>query len=125
MYNTYASNYLELVKKRAYSGDSSALWTLYESFKKLILLLAPIIPVITEKIYSEIYDKNESIHLQSFPIAGETKLSDLTAKLLEFNASVWAKKKDDNRSLKDSVKIKIPAELVDFKEDLINMHNIE
>lgn len=125
MYNTYASNYLELIKKRAYLGDSSALWTLYESFKKLILLLAPIIPVITEKIYSKIYDKNESIHLQSFPEIGETELSNLTAKLLEFNASVWALKKDDNKSLKDPIKIKIPEELIEFKDDLINMHNIE
>ncbi|MFA5303675.1 MAG: valine--tRNA ligase [Candidatus Nanoarchaeia archaeon] len=125
MYNAYASNYLELVKKRAYSGDSSALWTLYESFKKLILLLAPIIPVITEKIYCEIYDKKQSIHLQSFPESGETKLSNLTAKLLEFNSFIWAKKKEENKSLKDSIKIKIPEELIEFKNDLINMHNIE
>jgi valyl-tRNA synthetase len=124
MYNTYASNYLEMVKKRAYSGDSSALWALFESFKNLILLLAPIIPIITEKIYSELYDKSKSIHLEKFPKAGKTELSELTDKIIEFNSTVWAKKKEENKSLKDSIKIKIPAELSILKEDLINMHNI-
>ena len=125
MWNTYASNYLEMVKRRAYEGDVSALWTLYESFKTLLLLLAPIIPVITEKLYSQIYDSKESIHLQSFPTPGETKLSELTDKLMEFNSAVWAKKKEKNLSLKDAIKIKVPEELSDFKEDLIKMHNIE
>lgn len=125
MWNTYASNYLEMVKKRAYEGDESALWCLYESFEKLLLLLAPIIPIITEKLYSKLYDKNNSIHLQSFPKAGNDELSKLTDKIIEFNSNIWAQKKADNKSLKDSIKIAIPKELEIFKIDLINMHNIE
>ncbi len=124
MWNTYASNYLEMVKKRAYEGDESSRWALYESFKKLLLLLAPIIPVITEKLYQEMYDKNSSIHLQEFPKAGEEKLSSLTPKILDFNSIVWAKKKELNKSLKDPISIKIPSELENFSQDLINMHNI-
>ena len=124
MWTTYASNYVEMVKKRAYAGDESSRWALHESFKKLLLLLAPIIPVITEKIYQEMYEKDSSIHEQSFPESGEEGLSSLTPKILDFNSMVWAKKKELNKSLKDGIKIEIPSELEGFSQDLINMHNI-
>ncbi|MDD4354055.1 MAG: valine--tRNA ligase [Candidatus Nanoarchaeia archaeon] len=124
VWETYASSYLEMVKRRAYDKDSSALYTLYKSFKIILLTLAPIIPVITEKLFKEMYS-SESIHLQKFPESGETKLSELTSKIIEFNSLVWAKKKEGNKSLKDSIKIEIPKELILFKEDLTNMHNIE
>ena len=124
MFNSYASNYLEMVKKRAYALDSSALWTIYESFEKLLLMLAPIIPIITEKIYHELFDKKTSIHLQEFPKAGKDSLSKLTEKILAFNSAVWSKKKEKNVSLKDPVKLEIPKELNDLKEDLTTMHNL-
>jgi valyl-tRNA synthetase len=124
VWNTYASNYIEMVKKRAYQENDSALYTIYESFKKILLILAPIIPVITEKLYSELFENKNSIHLQSFPISGETKLSKLTLKLMEFNSNIWSIKQKKGNSLKESINIKIPEELIGFKKDLINMHNI-
>ncbi|MDD2678426.1 MAG: valine--tRNA ligase [Candidatus Nanoarchaeia archaeon] len=125
MFNSYASNYLEMVKKRAYSNDSSALYTIYESFEKLILLLAPIIPIVSEKIYKELFGKKTSIHLSPFPTAGDYELSKFTKKILEFNSKVWAQKKEENKSLKDLIKIRIPKDLEIFSKDLKIMHNIE
>ena len=55
----------------------------------------------------------------------DENLSSLTEKLIQFNSNVWKLKKEKNLSLKDSIKVKIPAELEIFKEDLISCHNIQ
>ena len=123
VWDTYASNYLEMVKKRAYDKDPSALYALHETFKKILLVLAPIIPVITEKVWKELYGKT-SIHLDEYPKTGETKMSEYTSKILEFNSKVWTIKKERNMSMKDGLKIEIPKELESFKKDLVLMHNI-
>lgn len=123
VWNTYASNYLEMVKKRAYNGDASALYTLYESLKKILLLFSPIIPIITDTLWTRLFGK-KSIHLETFPVSGEIKLSKYTNNLLEFNSKLWTEKKETNKSLKDEIKAKVPKELELFKEDLVRMHNI-
>jgi valyl-tRNA synthetase len=58
-------------------------------------------------------------------------MTSLTQKLIQFNSEVWNKKKvtisnitGKPLSLKDQIKIDIPAELSLFKSDLIAMHNI-
>ena len=49
----------------------------------------------------------------------------MTQSIIEFNSKVWNEKKQNNLSLKDSIKIEIPEKLEQFKKDLIAMHNLE
>lgn len=57
-WHEFCDTYLESAKKRIESNDNaaSAIFTLYESLSKLLLLLHPFMPFITEKISSEIID---------------------------------------------------------------------
>jgi valyl-tRNA synthetase len=120
-----------MVKPRAYGQgftkeEQEAAWfTLHECMKKILLLLAPIVPFITEKIWKEVYSK-ESIHKQEFPKPRKkSKLEKLTEKILEFNSKVWNLKKEKGLSLKDEIEVEIPKELKIFEKDLRAMHNIK
>ncbi|MEM5853304.1 MAG: valine--tRNA ligase [Candidatus Aenigmatarchaeota archaeon] len=129
-WNLFASHYVEMVKPRAYGENfskeeqRSAWFTLHTCLKNILLLLAPIVPFITEKIWSELYGK-KSIHLQNFPKPlWKTEHAKLTEKIVEFNSKVWNLKKEKGISLKDEIEIKIPEELKVFEKDLRAMHNI-
>ncbi|MEM5879319.1 MAG: valine--tRNA ligase [Candidatus Aenigmatarchaeota archaeon] len=130
-WNLFASHYLEMVKPRAYGQgfgkeEQEAAWfTLHTCLKNILLLLAPITPFITEKIWLELYSK-ESIHLQNFPKAEwKSELEKLTEKVVEFNSRVWNLKKEKQLSLKDEIEIEIPGELKVLEKDLKAMHNIK
>ncbi|MEM5869628.1 MAG: valine--tRNA ligase [Candidatus Aenigmatarchaeota archaeon] len=129
-WNLFASHYLEMVKPRAYGQgftkeEQEAAWfTLHTCLKNILLLLAPITPFITEKIWLELYNK-ESIHLQNFPKPEwKSELEKLTEKIVEFNSKVWNLKKEKGLSLKDNIEVEIPEELKVFEKDLKAMHNI-
>ncbi len=129
-WNLFASNYIEMVKARAYGQESSkgeqrASWfTLNECLRTILLLLAPIVPFFSDHLWSIIYDER-SIHLENFPKAKWNRsLNQLTQKIIEFNSFVWNKKKEEGLSLKDPIKVKVPEELIIFNKDLKAMHNI-
>jgi len=123
-WNLFASQYIEMVKARAYAGDKAACFTLHTCLKNILLLLAPITPFIAEHIWLQLYGK-KSIHLQQFPKAEwRSELTKLTEKIVEFNSKVWNMKKEKGLSLKDKLEINIPIELKSFEKDLRAMHNI-
>jgi valyl-tRNA synthetase len=123
-WNIFAAHYIEMIKSRAYANDKSAWYTLHHCLKTILLLLAPITPFITEKIWNALYSK-KSIHVQRFPKpSGRTKYSKITKQLLEFNSKIWNEKKRRGLSLRETIKIKIPKELQPFADDLRAMHNI-
>jgi valyl-tRNA synthetase len=71
-------------------------------------------------LYSE-----ESIHKQKQVESENLEIqSNITKEITEFNSKVWNEKKAQNLSLKDSIKIEIPANLEPFKKDLKSMHNL-
>lgn len=81
-WNTFSSNYLEIVKKRIYNETgikkNSAQYTLYHSLLTILKLMAPIMPFITEDIYQKYYRENEkikSIHLTKWPSTKKEKES--------------------------------------------------
>ncbi|MBN65974.1 MAG: valine--tRNA ligase [Rickettsiales bacterium] len=72
-WNDFCDNYLELVKKRAYNedgsagdGQRSAVHTIYHCLHGILTLFAPIVPHITEELYSHIFpdlwEKQGSLH---------------------------------------------------------------
>jgi valyl-tRNA synthetase len=140
-WNLFAAHYIELVKGRVYdlknkTGQYSATFALHRCYSTILLLLAPVCPFITEKLWTTIYSHG-TIHLQELPSAEhyyhlENDLTRYTRPITDFNSMVWNKKKETISketgkplSLKDSIRVSIPVELQVFEEDLRAMHNIE
>ncbi|MFQ6053380.1 MAG: valine--tRNA ligase, partial [Candidatus Bathyarchaeia archaeon] len=72
VWHVFCDHYLEAVKHRLYGRDEgkrAAQWTLHYAVKRILLLLAPVMPHLTEEIYSQMYaeDEADSIHLNRWP----------------------------------------------------------
>jgi valyl-tRNA synthetase len=65
-WSDFCDNYLELVKTRAYEGDPSALGTLRSALDVVLRLFAPIVPFVTEEVWSTM-NKPGSIHTSAWP----------------------------------------------------------
>jgi valyl-tRNA synthetase len=131
-WNIFADHYMEMSKWRAYGErdctkdeQQAAQSTLHYCLKTLLLLFAPIIPFITDKIWLEIYGK-ESIHLEEFPKPEwhDENLVGATEKIVSFNSEVWKVKRSRGLSLKDGIDLNVPHELSAYARDLIAMHNL-
>ena len=131
LWDIFASNYVELVKNRAYNEENkfsneesdSARYALHFLLERLLILLYPIIPQITTLIANE---KGIDLLNGEWPKAnvGELDLN-LVEKLLNFNSQIWKTKKEQGISLRNPLKgIKIPKELSSFEKDLRVCHNI-
>jgi valyl-tRNA synthetase len=67
-WSVYCDRYIEMIKDR--TGEASARWTLWESFRVLLGLFAPFAPFVTEHMYQRFYRAHEdpvSLHLTSWP----------------------------------------------------------
>ena len=64
--------YIEMVKPRLYSEaddtKSAALWTLKTVLIQILKLLHPYIPFVTEEIFTNLQDQEESIMISSWPV---------------------------------------------------------
>ena len=130
-WNIFAAQYIEMAKARAYGigfdddERDGAIFTLHKVLSTILKLLAPITPLITEHLWLTLYSKN-SIHKEELPeIENVENMTAMTQPIIEFNSRVWNEKKQNNLSLKDSIKIEIPENLNQFKKDLVAMHNLE
>ena len=130
LWNIFASHYLEMAKGRAYGDgatkeEQEAAWyTLHRVVKSMLLLLAPIVPYMTDYTWRKLYGAH-SIHLEAFPKAERFDVSEkVSQSIIEFNAQVWKSKKDKGLTLKDSISTRIPANLKQFEKDLVRMHHI-
>ncbi len=131
LWETFASNYIELVKNRAYNENgnftddesNSAKWTLHFLLERLLFLLYPIIPQMTSVIAKA---KGIDLLNSEWPNSeySEEDLS-LVDLVTEFNSRVWKEKKENGVSLRDAIKgIDIPEKLTNFEKDLRACHNI-
>jgi valyl-tRNA synthetase len=130
VWETFASHYLEMVKPRAYgqgftkTQQRAAWFTLYTVLKNTILILAPITPFITDKVWKQLYSKH-SIHQERFPKPAWPKAySRYTKEILAFNQDVWGIKKERKLALRDPLEITVPKALNPFKQDLTKMHSL-
>ncbi len=62
--------YIRRSRDRFADGDTAALSTLYTVMERLVRLLAPIMPFVTEEIYNNLRtdDMPESVHLADYPV---------------------------------------------------------
>jgi valyl-tRNA synthetase len=82
VWHVFCDHYLEAVKHRLYGGGEgqmAAQRTLHYAVKRILKLLAPVMPHVTEEIYSQIYaiDDVDSIHLSDWPVSDATMIDEL------------------------------------------------
>ena len=129
-FKTFADNYLEIVKGRVYNGTkeekASAHYTLYQSLLAIVKLMAPFTPFITEEVYQthfKKYEKNKSIHLESWPTQIKIKENKedqkIWDKLLEKIKDDRQKKSENKKSMKAQIKRKMPKEDIILLKDVI------
>ncbi len=125
-WHTFCDNYLEIIKDRMYNPDKrgkkareSAQYTLYYSLDILLKLLAPIIPHITEEIYSLYFAKKEkSIHISEWP-KFDKKLEDKKAeKIGDYAVDIIATVRKYKSGKNISLGAEIKELVIDTKEDL-------
>ncbi len=133
LWDTFASNYVELIKNRAYNEDGkfsgeesdSAKWTLHYLLERLLTLFYPIIPQATSLIAES---KDIDLLRSQWPKVKKTEFesdSKMVETIMAFNSLVWKKKKEEGVSLKDKIEgIKIPKNLSAFEKDLKACHKI-
>jgi valyl-tRNA synthetase len=79
-WSIYCERYIEMIKDR--TGQASARWTLWESYRVLLGLFAPFAPFLTEHMYQRFYRDHEeavSLHLTRWPAADPRWVSDRAA----------------------------------------------
>ncbi len=130
-WNVFAAHYIEMAKSRAYGSNvteaeqKAAWYALHTVLRSILLLLAPIVPFVTDQLWRELYG-GASIHKKQFPtVKWDTEATKYTENIVEFNEKVWFEKKSKGLSLKVPVKMAVPEELIDFALDLKAMHNLE
>jgi valyl-tRNA synthetase len=130
-WNLFAAHYIEMVKGRAYISDfteeerDGTIFTLHKVLSSVLILLAPIIPFITDYLWQNLYSQKTIHHEEFVEPEGHEDWTKYTKEITEFNSEVWNKKKSMNLSLKDTIEISIPESLQPFAKDLKAMHNIK
>jgi len=89
-WHSFCDNYLEAVKHRLYQPETygtekreAAQYTLYTTIYRILQLLAPVSPHITEELYQIMYadnKKHESIHVSMWPTAQKERIDPETEK---------------------------------------------
>jgi isoleucyl-tRNA synthetase len=94
--------YVRRSRRRFWDGDDVALNTLYYCLKNLTLLLAPMVPFISEHVWQVLIkvaqvDQVESIHLANYPVANKSMIDEtlssavsLSRRLVELGRSARA-----------------------------------
>ncbi|MBP3255158.1 MAG: valine--tRNA ligase [Clostridia bacterium] len=71
IWNEFCDWYIEMVKPRLYDENctnrDAAVWTLNKVLEIALKLLHPIMPFITEEIYTKLYNNDESIMISKWP----------------------------------------------------------
>lgn len=102
----FADNYLEMAKKRLYDGGeaaSGAQAALRMALLTTLKLLAPFMPYITEAIYQALFDREGTIHRDSWPETQQELLDEdveaLGEELVAIAGAVRRYKSEENISL--------------------------
>jgi valyl-tRNA synthetase len=132
IWETFASHYIELVKNRAYNQngvftkeeEESARHTLHHVLDTILLLLAPVSPILTYKIYNDL--RGGDIHSLEFPKSGKYTKTLSTTEIAEINSFIWKAKKDKGLSLKAEIQQAVlPEKLKPIEKDMKETHKIK
>ncbi len=137
VWDIFASHYIELVKNRAYNANRefsadeqrSAWRTLHTVLRSVLLMLAPMLPFVTDAIWRELYGNGKSIHTELLPNPNpewDTPLSEQFLIVMKVNSGIWTFKKSKNMRLSEPLNaiLYLPEELRPFAIDLKYLHKV-
>lgn len=126
--NEFCDWYIEMVKPRLYDEESTnkdaAVWTLNKVLINALKLLHPIMPFITEEIYTKLYNKDNSIMISKWPEYKEELLFVKEEKGIEAlkEIIVGIRNLRTNMNIHPSKKSKLIFVTTQF-EEMINLSN--
>lgn len=137
----FCDNYLEIVKKRVYSGEGerkkSAQYVLYNSLFAILKMIAPITPFVCEEIYQEYFRKQEkekSVHVCSWPKEFKVKEKDVLNfdLLVEIISKIRFEKTKEQKAMNaecvvalENKDLEILGKLVEDLKDVMNVREIK
>ena len=71
-FDDFCDWYLEAIKPRIYGGDADALATAGAALERLLELLHPVMPHVTEEIWSNLPERRSRLIVAAWPAAGDT-----------------------------------------------------
>jgi len=135
--------YVRRSRRRFWDGDSAALTTLHHCLKTLTLLMAPMVPFITEHVWQKMVRVVEpeaplSVHLADFPVADSNAVNSqlssdvaLTRRLVELGRAARAQSQVKIRQPLSRALIaasgwkRLSSELRDQISDELNVENLD
>lgn len=139
-WDIFASNYIELVKQRAYNlnnewskEDQESAWaTLHLVLRTILLMTAPIMPFISDEIWRLMKNRG-SIHQASLTqeINAEEGINDKLTQIIDLmvkvNSDIWKYKKQNGLKFSDEIAkvVYIPQELKEAEKDLKALHKLK
>jgi valyl-tRNA synthetase len=130
-WHVFCDHYIEAVKYRLYSKESdkansrkAAQYTLCETLYRIIQLLAPICPHITESIYQalpEFYKESKSIHLSKWPNYVQKFIDKKAEKEGELILSIISEVRKEKSRMRLSLKEPIKKLIVYAKNDKLKL----
>ncbi|WGT46951.1 isoleucine--tRNA ligase [Tessaracoccus lacteus] len=97
--------YVRRSRRRFWTGEEGALWTLHETLDVVTRLLAPIMPFVTERVWQDLFavtapEGPQSVHLASWPVPDESLIipelseaMELTRRTVELGRAARAESK--------------------------------
>jgi valyl-tRNA synthetase len=107
---SFCDDYVELVKSRAYAGDESALATLRTALSVLLRLFAPILPFVTEDVWS--WWQDGSIHRATWPTRSELPSGSADGAVFDIAGSVLAEIRKAKTAAKKSLRADVRRAVV-------------
>jgi isoleucyl-tRNA synthetase len=135
--------YVRRSRRRFWDGDPAALATLHECLSLVTLLLAPVVPFVTERVWQDVVraggpDVAESVHLAAWPDADAALVDDelarqvgLVRRVVELGRSARAESKVRNRQPLGRALVgapgwdALPEELQRQVAEELNVHGFE
>jgi valyl-tRNA synthetase len=117
---TFCDDYLELVKARAYDGDASAQSSLSTALDLLLRLFAPVLPFVTEEVWS--WWRDGSIHRAPWPSpadgGGDPALFAAASALIGAVRRAKAASGQSMRTDTDELTVPVDAALLPYAEQI-------
>jgi valyl-tRNA synthetase len=133
----YASNYVEMVKERAYNRGKAyspeeqrgAWFTLHEILERVTIGLSPIMPFVTDMIHRRLY--GGSVHRKRWPHpfisdpVERARLARVARLAAKANSEVWTFKRRSGIRLRDPIpgaRLLVPQDLAGLARELADIH---
>ena len=135
--------YVRRSRRKFWDGESAALNTLYHCLKELTLLMAPMVPFITEHVWQEMIRnlepaEFESVHLANFPVSSASAIDEnlsksvrLSRRLVELGRAARAESKVKIRQPLARALVaangwnEMDSEIRSHISDELNVHNLD